>query len=202
VAAQRDTPYVAVAVVPFADEVPAAGGFVLYYSRPQPFDAPQHDSLREAAGRLGQGLRTTLHPSGSPAVSLHRPEPGTLVAEHRMPADASGVGVARRFLRDTLTDWRVAPDATDRAVLCLSELATNALIHTGGGCHVRVELLDGVLTTRVHDNGATAEPQVRAADDSLHGHGHGLRLVEALVDDWGRTTDDHSAAVWFALAVS
>jgi anti-sigma regulatory factor (Ser/Thr protein kinase) len=202
VAAQRDTPYVAVAVVPFAAEQRAPGGFVLYYERPQPFDPAHRDALRKTAARLGRALRTVLRPAGSPALAPHRPTPGTLVAEHEMPADASGVGVARRFLRETLTGWSDAPDAADRAVLCLSELATNALIHTGGGCHVRVELLDGVLPTRVHDNGATVEPQVRASDDSLHGNGHGLRLVDALVDDWGRTTDAHSAAVWFALAVS
>ncbi|KQX73879.1 ATP-binding protein [Aeromicrobium sp. Root472D3] len=202
VAAQRDTPYVAVAVVPFADEQRAPGGFVLYYERSQAFDPAQRADLRETAERLGRALRTILRPAAGPAVAPHRPMPGTLVAEHEMPADAAGVGVARRFLRETLTDWSVAADAADRAVLCLSELATNALIHTGGGCHVRVELLDGVLTTRVHDNGATAEPRVRATHDPLPGNGHGLRLVDALVDDWGRTTDAHSAAVWFALAVS
>lgn len=202
VAAQHDTPYVAVAVVPFAGAAPAVGGFVLYYSQPQRFDERQHAELDDLATRLGDGLRTTLQPSGVPAVSAHLPRPGTLVAEHRMPADAAAVSAARRFLRQTLTEWSVPAGDADRAVLCLSELATNALIHTGGGCHVRVELHNGVLTTRVHDNGGTVEPRVRADDDSLHGNGHGLRLVDALVDSWGRTTDAHSAAVWFELAVS
>jgi anti-sigma regulatory factor (Ser/Thr protein kinase) len=202
VAAQDDTPYVAVAVVPFADVRPAVGGFVLYYSVPQGFEDGQHDELRSTAGRLEDALRAVLEPAGGPAVAHSRPAPGTLVADHEMPADPSGVGGARRFLRQTLAEWSVPPDLTDRAVLCLSELATNALIHTGGGCHVRIELHDGVLTARVHDNGATVEPRVRAADDSLHGNGHGLRLVDAMVDSWGRTTDAHSAAVWFELAVS
>jgi anti-sigma regulatory factor (Ser/Thr protein kinase) len=201
VAAQRDTPHVALAVVPLAAEMPAMGGLVLYYSRHQPFDDSQRDLLRQTGARLEEALRTALEPSGTPPRAPSRPAPGTLVAEHDMPPDPSAVGEARRFLRATLTDWSIAPDTADQAVLCLSELATNALIHTGGGCHVRVELCDGVLTTRVHDNGGTVEPRVRAADDSLHGNGHGLRLVDALVDDWGRTTDAHSAAVWFALAV-
>ncbi|MET0819765.1 MAG: ATP-binding protein [Aeromicrobium sp.] len=201
VAAQRDTPHVALAVVPLAAEVPAMGGLVLYYSSPQAFDTTQRDGLRQTGVRLEEALRTALEPSGTPPRALTRPAPGTLVAEHDMPPDPSAVGEARRFLRATLTDWSIAPDTTDQAVLCLSELATNALIHTGGGCHVRVELHDGVLTTRVHDNGGTVEPRVRAADDSLHGNGHGLRLVDALVDSWGRETHAHSAAVWFALAV-
>jgi anti-sigma regulatory factor (Ser/Thr protein kinase) len=202
VSAQRDTPYVAVAVVPFAAEAPAVGGFVLYFSRSQPFDPAQRSELRGIGDRLERALRTVLRPVGTPPRALISPAEGTLVAEHDMPPDASAVGEARRFLRATLADWSIAPDTTDQAVLCLSELATNALIHTGGGCHVRVELHDGVLTTRVHDNGASVEPHVRAHDDSLHGSGHGLRLVDALVDSWGRTTDAHSAAVWFALAVS
>ena len=201
VAAQRDTPHVALAVVPLAAEVPAMGGLVLYYSSPQTFDTAQRDVLRQTGVRLEAALRTALEPSGTPPRALASPAPGTLVAEHDMPPDPSAVGEARRFLRATLTGWSIAPDTADQAVLCLSELATNALIHTGGGCHVRVELHDGVLTTRVHDNGGSVEPRVRADDDSLHGNGHGLRLVDALVDSWGRTTDTHSAAVWFALAV-
>lgn len=201
VAAQRDTTYLAIAAAPFTTDGSAMGGFVLYYSQPQPFDAAQRAELHAIADHLESDLRARLQPAGSPDVAPHRPAPGALIAEHDMPADASGVGAARRFLRQVLTDWSVSPDKADQAVLCLSELATNALIHTGGGCHVRVELQDGVLTTRVHDNGAAVSPQVRGDDDSLHGNGHGLRLVDAMVDSWGRTTDAHSAAVWFALAV-
>lgn len=202
VAAQEGTGHQAVAAVPFAAQAPPLGGFVLYYSHTQAFDTAQHGDLLEIAARLEDGLRTTLRPGEVPSVAAaHDEVPGVRVAQHDMPPDPAAVGHARRFLRETLSGWSVEPTAADRAVLCLSELATNSLIHTGGGCHVRVELADGVLTTRVHDNGATAEPRVQASDASLHGHGHGLRLVEALVDSWGRTTDAHSAAVWFALAV-
>ena len=66
---------------------------------------------------------------------------GAVVAFHEVPPDAAAVAAARRFLRHTLREWGVDDDTTDAAVLCLSELVTNALIHTPAGCAVRVNIL-------------------------------------------------------------
>lgn len=202
VAAQRDTGFVDIAAVPFAAQGAAVGGFVLYYSQTQRFDAAQRSDLTDLANRIETLLRAALHRPGSPSIAELVSHHGSLVAEHDIPPDPAAVSEARRFLRETLTDWCVGEETADHAVLCLSELATNALIHTGGGCRVQVELHDGVLTTRVHDNGSAVAPPVTRPDDHLPGHGHGLRIVEALVSRWGWTTDAHSAAVWFALDVS
>jgi len=200
VAAQDGTGHVAVAAVPFVPEGQPLGGFVLYYTRPQPFDARQSASLGRVADRLGSGLREAMRTPFAPRVAEHHAPHGSLVAEHEIPADPAAVGEARRFLRRTLSAWSVDEEATDHAVLCLSELATNAIVHTGGGCHVQVELHDGVLTTRVHDNGVSLAPDVPSADDTVQNHGHGLRIVDALVSSWGRDPDPHQ--VWFALDVS
>lgn len=202
VAAQHGTGFVDIAAVPFAAEGAAVGGFVLYYSQTQRFDAAQLASLNDVADRIESHLRAALRRPGSPAIPELVSHHGSLVAEHDVPPDPAAVSEARRFLRETLTGWRIDEEATDHAVLCLSELATNALIHTGGGCRVQVELHDGVLTTRVHDNGSTLAPPMTRPGDLMPGHGHGLRIVESLVSRWGRTTDAHSAAVWFALDVS
>lgn len=202
VAAQRGTGYTDIAAVPFAAQGAAVGGFVLYFSHAQPFDAAQLAHLENLAATIETHLRAALHRPGSPSIAELLSRDGSLIAEHDIPPDPAAVSEARRFLRSTLAGWHIDEEATDHAVLCLSELATNALIHTGGGCRVQVELHDGVLTTRVHDNGTTIAPPVTRPDDVLPGNGHGLRIVDALVSQWGRTTDTHSAAVWFALDVS
>lgn len=199
VAAQRGTGFVDIAVMPFTALGPAVGGFVLYYSRSQQFDASQHADLHVTAAQLEGLLRAALRRPDALAVADLRSPEGSLVAEHDTPPDTGAVGEARHFLRDTLADWSIDDEVTDDAVLCLSELVTNALIHTGGGCHVQVELYDGVLTTRVLDNGSPVAPELPPPGDPVRAHGHGLQVVAALASRWGRTAEPHSATAWFAL---
>lgn len=199
VAAQDGTGFAAVATVPFTTDEAVLGGFVVYYDRPQPFDVHQHAELRRIAAELARQLGEALRQAPLPSVPRLVRSDGALVAEHRIAADPAAVAEARRFLRRTLDDWDVDEETAAHAVLCLSELVTNAVIHTTGGCHVQVVLHDGVLTSRVHDNGAVVTPAVVASHDAVRGHGHGLRVVEALSSRWGRSTDTE---VWFALEVS
>jgi anti-sigma regulatory factor (Ser/Thr protein kinase) len=84
-------------------------------------------------------------------------------------------------------------------VLCLSELVTNALIHTPTGCAVRVLLDDGVLTTTVRDAGASDAGTVEPLEDPLRVHGRGLQLVEAVAARWGSELDSVGTTVWFVL---
>jgi len=199
-AAQVGTGFVAMAAVPIVVDRQPLGGFVLYYSTPQSFDVSQKDRLDDIAARLGRGLHEALRVPFALSVAEHNFPEGSLIAEHNIPADPAAVAEARRFLRQTLATWSVDEETADDAVLCLSEIATNALIHTGGGCRIQVELHDGVLTTRVHDNGVALAPTVQTPPDTVQAHGHGLRIVEALVDSWGRDPEPHH--VWFALTVS
>jgi anti-sigma regulatory factor (Ser/Thr protein kinase) len=200
VRAQRGTGFTDVATVPFIGEEAPLGGFVVYYGAPQAFDAGQLAALEEVASRLTRGLGQALRQDPRPP----QPDPvaaaGSFVAERAIPADVAAVAEARRFLRRTLIGWKVDEDVADDAVLCLSELVTNAVIHTTGGCHVQVELHGGVLTSRVHDNGSVVTPAVVASHDEVQGHGHGLRVVEALSTRWGRSSDP--AEAWFELEVS
>jgi anti-sigma regulatory factor (Ser/Thr protein kinase) len=132
---------------------------------------------------------------------------GARVAHLDVVSDPSAVGEARRFLRQALGGWGIGEDMADTAVLCLSELVTNALIHTHAGCAVRVLLDQGVLTTAVRDNGAhdvppadpVAEPPGDPLDDPLRVHGRGLHLVDALASRWGSELDSVGTTVWFVL---
>jgi anti-sigma regulatory factor (Ser/Thr protein kinase) len=122
-----------------------------------------------------------------------------LVSSRTFPTDVAQIREARRFLAGILGDL---PEADD-AVLCLSELATNATLHSrshdGGRYTVRVELHSQHLRVAVHDQGG---PWTPPGDGDEH-HGRGLLIVDRLASSWGR---DGQAAlgwtVWFEMARS
>jgi anti-sigma regulatory factor (Ser/Thr protein kinase) len=111
------------------------------------------------------------------------------------------VAEARHFLRRTLADWSVDEDCVDNATLCLSELVTNAVIHSHDGCRVRIVLQDGLLTITVRNWDSTHGASVTSVEDPLQVHGRGLQVVDALSTRWGHGVDDEGASVWFALEV-
>ncbi|MFI5620454.1 ATP-binding protein [Streptomyces sp. NPDC051567] len=95
---------------------------------------------------------------------------------------------------------RCRPDATEAAELLVTELVTNALVHTGQGAEVSVSLAATRLRVEVRDY-ATRRPRpyVPTVDDGTHGRG--LVLVEALADTWGVDTPPlgRGKVVWFEL---
>ena len=91
-------------------------------------------------------------------------------------------------------------DTIDAAVLCLSELVTNAIIHTDVGCELRVVLDRGVLTTTVRDGGSGLLVDLsRVPVEPLAVHGRGLQIVGALSNRWGSELDALGMTVWFVL---
>jgi anti-sigma regulatory factor (Ser/Thr protein kinase) len=196
VAHQRGTPFVAVAAGPVVAAGQTLGGFVLYFDDAQ---ALRESDLQELGERLGAGLRR--------AQGTERRRPGTLarepvpaaarVAVHEVPPDLRAAADARRFLRDTLAGWGLDEDTVDTAVLCLSELVTNALIHTTAGCELRTLLDHGVLTTTVRDGGTGGLD--RQDGDPLSVHGRGLQVVDSLAVRWGSRLDSVGTTVWFVL---
>lgn len=104
---------------------------------------------------------------------------------------------ARKFLADVLGD----SPAADDAVLCLSELASNAITHSnsrnpGGQFTVQVSVSHERLRVEVHDDGGTWTP--RPASDATSGRG--LRILSQLARDWGRAGHRQTGwNVWFEI---
>ncbi|MDQ0764121.1 ATP-binding protein [Streptomyces canus] len=110
--------------------------------------------------------------------------------------------MARDLTRITLTDWGVT-ERSDDVLLCVSELATNALLHgvPPNRCFRLdlVHLADGVLRVEVHDSGSG---EIRIPDATPESeHGRGLLLVAALADDWGVRERDSGKVVWCDFAI-
>jgi len=85
----------------------------------------------------------------------------------------------------------------DDVILCASELAANAALHSqsrlpGGQLTVRAEIHPAdYVWIEVEDNGG---PWLEAASDP--GRGHGLDIIRALASDWGVEGDCFARVVW------
>jgi anti-sigma regulatory factor (Ser/Thr protein kinase) len=103
---------------------------------------------------------------------------------------------ARRVVTEAVAD---AGPAGDDAVLLLSELATNAVIHAGSPFRVVVRRRDDRLRVEVADRSRAAARRQRFSSTS--GTGRGLALVDDLADRWGVEERDDGKSVWFELTV-
>jgi len=192
-------PTYGLASVPLIESGQILGGFALFYETKQPFDEKQSEQLRRLGERLGANLRAGARTTTQTRSLAGEPVPiGARAATHIVTPDPRAVPAARHFARDTLTAWSIDGDARDAAVLCVSELVTNAVIHTFSGCEVRLVLHHGVLTTSVRDGGTDGRLDT-AAGDPLAAHGRGLQLVEALSARWGTQRHTVGMTVWCEL---
>ena len=102
--------------------------------------------------------------------------------EQVFPGRSDQVREARRFLATVLNGCPIVDDA----ILCLSELVTNSVLHSdsgkaGGTFTVRAEIHEGdYLWIEVEDNGGPWDK--RAHSD---GRPHGLDIVGELAAAWG-----------------
>ena len=103
---------------------------------------------------------------------------------------------AREFLREQLARLGVE-DLSDDAGLLLSEVATNVVRHAHTDFVVQVEWVSPELRVEVRD-GSSIIPAIKALADE-HG-GLGLRLVDALADEWGVERRRDGKSVWFTLS--
>lgn len=192
----------ALATVPIVAAGHVLGGFALFFDTPQPFDQPQLMDLEKLGARLGAELRRIQRATTRASLSLQaEPVPeGARAATFSVTADPQAVADARHFASRTLTAWGVDGATISSALLCLSELVTNAVIHTEAGCELRLVLDEGVLTTTVRDSGSNViiDP-THVSQDPLAVHGRGLQLVDAFSTRWGSQLDAGGMAVWFVL---
>ena len=109
------------------------------------------------------------------------------------------VGHARRFARRALRSWGVAVDY-DAALLVVSELVTNALVHTDGKVRMDLTLVDNRLRIAIAD--ASPRSPVRPTSIGWEATGgRGILLVEALSATWGTLPVSGGKQVWAELVL-
>jgi hypothetical protein len=145
-----------------------------------------------AAGPYGLGASPEASPVGAAAERRFRFE---LAAHPGSPAQA------RRLTRGRLTGWSVCEDTCDSAALVVSELVTNAIVHTAS-TRIVCELHDGddLVRIAVRDEGcAPGQPHAAGRTRPEEEHGRGLLLVDALCDAWGAHEHGPGLLVWAEL---
>ncbi|WP_434591056.1 ATP-binding protein [Streptomyces sp. A5-4] len=113
--------------------------------------------------------------------------------------DPAEVGRARRWARSRLVGSGIKADEplAETLILLISELVTNAVVHTG--CPAVLRMLfgtadDGTVRVEVADSSARP-PQQRHAEGG-DCNGRGLELVDGLADRWGWQSEGAGKRIW------
>ncbi|MFH8472310.1 SpoIIE family protein phosphatase [Streptomyces sp. NPDC018000] len=115
-------------------------------------------------------------------------------------AEPARIAAARQQLRELLHDW-ADPEQVDAAVLMISEMATNVLVHTDGDALVVAEATGehGERRLRVEvADGSDELPHMRRPGE-MASSGRGLVLMEMLADAWGVDPRGAGKSIWFEL---
>ena len=129
-------------------------------------------------------------------------------AEMRLVAQPPSVPAARRFVNDALAGWGRGTLAEDVG-LCVSELATNATLHSGSTYfHIEIEEHAGAVRVAVADSGMGSvdrlarQPGLTDAFldevivDDPSATGRGIFLVSVLATAWGIDELPAGKRVW------
>jgi len=131
---------------------------------------------------------------------MQPPTPSTL-APGKLDATYPGRADQIRLVRADLRALLVGSPLADDVILCASELAANAVLHSrsrrsGGTFTVRAAVHEHVYArVEVQDNEG---PWTTSASCAEAGR-HGLDIVQALASEWGIEGNDACHIVWVSL---
>ncbi|SOE13025.1 Anti-sigma regulatory factor (Ser/Thr protein kinase) [Streptomyces sp. 2323.1] len=115
--------------------------------------------------------------------------------------DPAEVGRARRWARSRLVGSGIGVDepVAETLILLISELVTNAVVHTGTSAVLRMCFSGSgavVGTVRVEVADASARPPRQRHADGDDTNGRGLELVDGLADRWGWQQEATGKRIW------
>jgi anti-sigma regulatory factor (Ser/Thr protein kinase) len=118
-----------------------------------------------------------------------------LLDQAAFPPEPTSIASARRFVAGALADCDCPDPTIDAALLLVSEVATNAVVHAATPFTVRVSHSDHAVTIEVGDQ-SPLKPEER--EPHLDG-GRGLRIVAAIASEWGAYNEGDGKVVFFRL---
>ncbi|MFC4495720.1 SpoIIE family protein phosphatase [Streptomyces ovatisporus] len=161
------------------------------------------DSAGPLAGRREDDIALLLL-SLDPRFAVHRAAVAEGVSRRTTltvaQAEPERIGEARHQLQGMLFDW-VNEGQIDAAVLMLSEMLTNVLVHTDGDARVIAECSgtrgERLLRVEVADT-SDALPHRRTPGE-LASSGRGLVMMEMLAGAWGVDPRGEGKCIWFEM---
>ncbi|RPK75246.1 Stage II sporulation protein E (SpoIIE) [Streptomyces sp. ADI96-15] len=159
------------------------------YHRPGPLVDRREDDIAVLL------MHRDLHATGGPVTAGRR----TVVTIRQ--DEGERISEARQQLRAVMHDW-ADEDQADSAVLLLSELLTNVLVHTDGDGLLAAELLGppGSRRLRVEVSDPSDDLPHKRAPGELASSGRGLVLLDLLADAWGVDPQGSGKCIWFEMA--
>jgi len=115
-----------------------------------------------------------------------------------LPPTGSSASAARRMVEAAIAD----SDLTlllDEALLLVTELVTNAIVHAGTDLDVHIEVDDDRLRVEVVDRTPGLLHVVHESPTETREGGRGLFLLDALASEWGTRHFGWGKSVWFVL---
>ncbi|MEU7294018.1 SpoIIE family protein phosphatase [Streptomyces exfoliatus] len=115
-------------------------------------------------------------------------------------AEPERIAEAREQMRQLLHDW-TDRDQLDSAVLMVSEMVTNVLVHTDGDALLVAEVACAAKSRRlrVEVSDTSDELPHKRHPGEMASSGRGLVLMEMLADAWGVDPRGEGKAIWFEL---
>jgi len=120
---------------------------------------------------------------------------GELVNRLQLPPEPTSAGMARRFVASSLG---AGDEVAELAVLLVSELASNAVLHARTPFELVVDDDGRRLLVEVHDDSSALPTLKDYVAESITGRG--LHMVAASADNWGFEARERGKCVWFELA--
>jgi anti-sigma regulatory factor (Ser/Thr protein kinase) len=119
---------------------------------------------------------------------------GALMVRH----EAASAAIVRRQLARDLASYDLPADAIDDAVLVASELVGNAVRHTTAAASDTLDISWDVDSSGVRvcvGDPSDQQPELRIVGDD-EPSGRGLKIVDAMSDDWGVERGARGKTVW------
>ncbi|MCM2388944.1 ATP-binding SpoIIE family protein phosphatase [Streptomyces albipurpureus] len=117
-------------------------------------------------------------------------------------AQPERISAARQQVKELLHDW-TDEEQIDSAVLMVSEMVTNVLVHTDGNALLSAEVTDGdgddPRRLRVEVADTSDELPHKRRPGEMASSGRGLVLMQMLADDWGVDPRGDGKSIWFEL---
>lgn len=121
-----------------------------------------------------------------------------LARQIELPRGPAAGSHARRILREDLSG-AMSDEALDDALMVVSELVNNAVVHGSGAVVLKTRLCAEGLRVEVIDEGTGNAAAIRDQGEG-DGGGWGLRVVDALSTRWG--AHEGTTHVWADLPIA